>query len=259
MFQQFKRSPARRGTSSTRRSTCSSQPAPPRRVADVTCDGVVGEGTLSGMPTRKTLSEGPRATPITIGPGAGPNEDISSYFLDSDVGAAEWAKLAPPRCEGLLFHVKDDTSDPNNASDMRKYSVTLFLQLKCLDVIHRQYTLPLLPSTGIEGKNRTPPARPTARHCMNYLRQTIWCQPSLWLESVMNATETVSKSYNAVCRNWNEVYNAAAPNPASLLQWTAAVVVCATCREPHPIGCRNFARRGRIRIVTSNSELSLSL
>ena len=141
--------------------------------------------------------------------------DVSSYLLDSDIGAAEWAKLVPPRREGQLVYVKDDTSDPNNASDVRKYSVTLFHQLKCLDVIRRQYILPLLPSTGVEGENRTPPVMPITRHCMNYLRQTIWCRPSLWLESVKNATETVSKSYDAVCRDWNEVYAAAAHNQAS--------------------------------------------
>ena len=38
---------------------------------------------------------GPQTTPITIEPGADPNEDDSSYFLNSDVGAAEWAKLLP--------------------------------------------------------------------------------------------------------------------------------------------------------------------
>ena len=36
----------------------------------------------------------------------------------------------------------------------------------------------------------------------------------MWLESVKNATETVSKPYDALCRNWNEVYDAAARNHA---------------------------------------------
>ena len=53
----------------------------------------------------------PKATPITIEPGADQNEDVSGDLLDSDVGAAEWAKLLPPHREGQLVYVKDDTSD----------------------------------------------------------------------------------------------------------------------------------------------------
>ena len=128
---------------------------------------------------RRTSPEGPRATSITIEPGADPNEDDSGYLLDSDVGGAEWSKLLPPRREGQLVYVKDDTSDPINACDVRKYSATLFHQLKYLDDIRGQNTLPLLPSTGVEGENRTPPVSPITRNGMNYLWQTIRYRPSL--------------------------------------------------------------------------------
>ena len=166
---------------------------------------------------RRTSPEGPRATSITIEPEAHPNEDDSGYFLDSDVGAAEWTKPAPPRREGQLVYVKDDTSDPINASDVHKYSVTLFHQLRCLDVIRRQYMLPLLPPTpgAPPDENRTPPVRPIARHCMNYLRQTVWCRPSTWLESTKNVFGTATRTYDAVCRDWNEVYSAVERNRAS--------------------------------------------
>ena len=164
---------------------------------------------------RRTSPEGPRATSITIEPGAGQNEDISSYLLDSVVDAAEWAKLVPPPREGQLVYVKDDTSDPNSASDVCKYSVTLFHQLLCLDVIRKRFMLPLLSNTGIECEKRNPLVWPITRHCMNYPRQTIWCRPSLCLESVKNTTGTMSEPYDAVCRNWNEVYDAAARNQAS--------------------------------------------
>ena len=142
-------------------------------------------------------------------------DDDASYLIDSEVGAAEWARLVPPRPEDLLVYVKDDTSDPNNASDVRMYSVTLFHQLKCLDVIRRQFMLPQLPSTSVEGENRTPPVRPVAQHCVNYLRQTIWCRPSLWMASVISPQGGVSRSYDVVCRDWEEVYAAAARNRAS--------------------------------------------
>ena len=140
----------------------------------------------------------------------------SSYQIDSDVGAAEWAQLVPPGPKGHLVYVKDDTSDPANASDVRPYTVTLFHQLKCLDVLRRQYMLPLLPPTGVgEDENRTPPVRPIARHCINYLRQTLWCRPSLWLESAKNVYGTASRTYDAVCQDWEEVYAAAERNRAS--------------------------------------------
>ncbi|EGN92253.1 hypothetical protein SERLA73DRAFT_191368 [Serpula lacrymans var. lacrymans S7.3] len=107
----------------------------------------------------------------------------------------EYAHLMP-----LSGHTVYVSENPGEAPDV--YTVTLFHQLKCLEIIHREYldpSLPLIPSALLS-------------HCLNYLRQTILCRPNLRLESVTTRSAKSAQGYEAVCRDWTEVYEEAERN-----------------------------------------------
>lgn len=116
------------------------------------------------------------------------------YDLDSVNAEEQWSHLLPS--SGHVVHVYDE-----------KYTVTLFHQLKCLDIIRQQYI------TRDSGTIST-----MTRHCMNYLRQTILCRPNLSLESVTSPLGTVGASYEAVCRDWTRIYDVASRNHEAHMQ-----------------------------------------
>ena len=108
---------------------------------------------------------------------------------------------------GHLVHVRPQ----NNASALPEpHTVTLFHQLRCLDVIRQAYTkVPEEPSPAL------------LHHCMNYLRQTVLCRPNLLLEPVTTAIGLVSDiGYDGVCRDWEAVYREAERNQAAYDEWT---------------------------------------
>ena len=109
------------------------------------------------------------------------------YRINAPDSDAEWSRLIPPR--GHLVHLRNETGE------IKKYTVTLLHQFKCLDVIRRQYNGP--PTT---------PLSPLTIHCMNYLRQTLLCHLNLGLESVRNVVGTVASTYDLVCNDWTQLY-----------------------------------------------------
>ncbi|RDB25882.1 Oxidase ustYa [Hypsizygus marmoreus] len=122
------------------------------------------------------------------------------YQLDNADSAAEFVSLLP---NGQHTVYIDDDEGP-----AQPYTVTLFHQLKCLDIIRRDYI--------------SPPAHPlssTTRHCLNYLRQTILCRPNIGLESTKNSQGTAARSYESVCADWSEVYKEAERNHAVYHEW----------------------------------------
>ncbi|KAJ7602492.1 hypothetical protein DFH06DRAFT_1258701 [Mycena polygramma] len=123
------------------------------------------------------------------------------YGLGED-GDEEWSKILPSG--GHLVHITEDVSGVPEA-----HTVTLFHQLKCLDIIRTQYKS--LPSE---------PISPHTRHCMNYLRQTLLCQPNLRLESVEDEFGLSDRNfYDTVCRDWTAVYSEAERNQAEFKNW----------------------------------------
>ncbi|EPQ55545.1 hypothetical protein GLOTRDRAFT_41489, partial [Gloeophyllum trabeum ATCC 11539] len=116
------------------------------------------------------------------------------YSLNVSEGAQEFSRLLPP--SGHLIHL----DDANAHGTTKNYTVTLFHQLRCLDIIRREY----VRTSDI---SRTPST--LTHHCMNYLRQTILCHPNLRLESArypMGPKSTTTQIYDAVCNDWREVY-----------------------------------------------------
>jgi len=126
--------------------------------------------------------------------------DTSYYDHDED-GGENWARMLPDGPDGHLVYLNnEDDATPT------PYTVTLFHQLKCLELYHREYTMD------------PPPPKPSRmmRHCMNYLRQQILCQLDTKLESAKNDEARATKRYTSVCRDWTKVYEAASANQVPL-------------------------------------------
>ena len=123
--------------------------------------------------------------------------DTVRYELRSDVGRAEFEASLPSG--GHLVYVVPPT---NVSAPPEPHTVTLFHQLRCLDVIRQAYT-----------KIPSPAPEKMLHHCMNYLRQTILCKPHMLLEPVTTALGLVSDyGYDAVCEDWEVIYNEAERN-----------------------------------------------
>ncbi|KAF4564754.1 hypothetical protein EYR36_002693 [Pleurotus pulmonarius] len=120
----------------------------------------------------------------------------SRYGLEPDANE-EWDRILPKH--GHLVHI---ASTPTSTPE--PYTVTLFHQLKCLQIVREQYLSP--PSS---------PIAPRTRHCMNYLRQTLYCRLNMGLESVEDAEGRAARDYDAVCRDWTKLYDEADRNQAA--------------------------------------------
>ncbi|KAL4264054.1 ustYa family protein [Pleurotus pulmonarius] len=124
----------------------------------------------------------------------------SRYGLEPDANE-EWDRILPKH--GHLVHI---ASTPTSTPE--PYTVTLFHQLKCLQIVREQYLSP--PSN---------PIAPRTRHCMNYLRQTLYCRLNMGLESVEDAEGRAARDYDAVCRDWTKLYDEADRNQAAFSLW----------------------------------------
>lgn len=115
----------------------------------------------------------------------------SHYQLDgSNTSLAEFSALLPDG--GHTVHID------NNHGRPEVYTVTLLHQMKCVDIIQAYYVNTERPSKQ--------PLSTLARHCLNYLKQTTLCRPSLGLESIQTPEGHAVRSYEAVCNDWSAVY-----------------------------------------------------
>ncbi|KAG2154511.1 uncharacterized protein EDB93DRAFT_166394 [Suillus bovinus] len=113
-------------------------------------------------------------------------DQTAHYSAHTDEGGEEYAKLIPRG--GHTVQIKDAETGEN-----RVYTVTLFHQLKCLGIIRDDYA------------EKRPPSS-IARHCMNYLRQSISCRPNIRIEPTVNNLGTAVRGYETVCRDWTKLY-----------------------------------------------------
>ncbi|KAI0259601.1 hypothetical protein BC834DRAFT_800089, partial [Gloeopeniophorella convolvens] len=115
--------------------------------------------------------------------------ESARYDVDTALGTEEFKKLIPD--SGHVVHVSES---PETAP--LPYTVTLFHQLKCLGIIRSAYI-------GL-GRQEVPGI--LARHCMNYLRQTILCHPNTRLQPVKLEKGTATRDHETVCLDWTQVY-----------------------------------------------------
>ncbi|KAJ7609356.1 hypothetical protein DFH06DRAFT_187600 [Mycena polygramma] len=142
---------------------------------------------------RKALSTAEEYSPTDIqysipdGPPVAMHFSASSHYqVDAPDSDLEYENLLPTG--GHIVHVGN-----------RPYTVTLFHQMKCLDILRRQYL------------SQKPPS-PLTRHCLLYLRQTIICQSNPRIESVRNTVGSANRRYDGVCRDWTLLYDEAERN-----------------------------------------------
>ncbi len=120
------------------------------------------------------------------------------YQLDgSNASLAEFSALLPEG--GHTVHINDKNGRPE------VYTVTLFHQLKCVDILQTYY---------VTDRPSKQPLSSIAKHCLNYLKQTTLCRPSLGLESIQTPEGHAVRSYEAVCNDWSAVYAEAERNQA---------------------------------------------
>jgi hypothetical protein len=130
-------------------------------------------------------------------------EETVHYAVDTTTGLSQWNSTLP-RGDGIL-HL---------GPDGRAFSVTLFHELRCLDVLR----VALMNELGRMEHSIPPPVRdeqpPVVRHCMGYLRQMMLCRASTGLESVKEARGLgLTKSdITHTCNDWSAVFGAAEQN-----------------------------------------------
>lgn len=118
-------------------------------------------------------------------------ENTQHYRVES---AHDWNQLVPP--DGGIIRL---------AGDDRPYTISLFHQLRCLDVIR-------VAVLRAHANGTLPDAR--TEHCMNYLRQMVLCRADTYLESAYSLTSkhTVEITTPKTCQDWTQVYDAATRN-----------------------------------------------
>ena len=126
------------------------------------------------------------------------------FQLYTEEGIQDFANSLPSG--GHLVWIRPEA---NATADPEPYTVTLFHQLRCLDIVRQGYTkVPEEPSPRL------------LHHCMNYLRQTILCRPHLLLEPVTTSNGLVSDAgYDGICYDWEAVYQEAERNHKAYTEW----------------------------------------
>ena len=120
---------------------------------------------------------------------------LSGYNADS-----EWAALAPHN--GIL-HL---------GPYRQPYSISLFHQLRCLDIIRRD-TVESLP----------PEDSKLSRHCLNYMRQMVLCRADLALDPVLGrGVDARVRPDTNQCVDWRPVYEELEKNQREYERWVAA-------------------------------------
>ncbi|KAJ3846691.1 hypothetical protein EV368DRAFT_52420, partial [Lentinula lateritia] len=115
------------------------------------------------------------------------------YRLDhTEESDLQWRKLLPNG--GHLIHIQE-----RKDAELQTFTVTLFHQLDCLDILRREY-LQLEDTGGL------------VQHCFHYLRQSILCNIDSSLESTEDADGLVTRGYDTICRDWTKLYEEAERN-----------------------------------------------
>lgn len=127
-------------------------------------------------------------------------ENTVNYQLNSTAyDNAQWSALAPGG--GMVY------LGPNHVP----YLPSFFHQLRCLDIIRLFYV------AQEQNMDQGVEEVAAARHCLNYLRQMLFCRADLNLESVISGDpnhHAVAGRRTQTCRDWRVVYEALEKNQA---------------------------------------------
>ncbi|KAJ7124097.1 hypothetical protein C8R43DRAFT_899101 [Mycena crocata] len=114
--------------------------------------------------------------------------NTENYQLNGSQADAQWEALMPARGGHIWV-------GPHN----ELFMVSMFHQLKCLDIIRKEYV------EGIQGKIGT---EAQTLHCLNYIRQMVLCRGDRRLECVVDPFGEHAVQVRGVqtCRDWTQVY-----------------------------------------------------
>ncbi|KAI0354408.1 hypothetical protein OH77DRAFT_1405001 [Trametes cingulata] len=117
------------------------------------------------------------------------------YHLDS---AQQWAPLFPG---GGVIHLGPQRTP---------HTVSMMHQLRCLDLVRDQLTRP-----------KSERSEEPTRHCMNYLRQMLFCRGDLQLDSYQYAHQVNAVHPHAIrrCKDWRAVYTKVEENQREHDAW----------------------------------------
>lgn len=154
-------------------------------------------------------------------------EPTKHYQLSGYNADAEWAALAPH--DGII-HL---------GPHRQPYSVSLFHQLRCLDIIRRDIVAVDWDSDSEESlppkdedhdtavaaaaASSTSKFKSLSRHCLNYMRQMVLCRADLALDPVLGrGLEARVRPDTNQCVDWRRVYEELDKNQREHAQWLAA-------------------------------------
>jgi Mycotoxin biosynthesis protein UstYa len=139
-------------------------------------------------------SDHPRAWDIGYLPPIRMNiEPTKHYQLSGHNADAEWAPRAP---HNGVIHL---------GPHRQPYSISLFHQLRCLDIIRRDIIVGSPPTP--EDDNSKKRVNKLSRHCLNYMRQMVLCRADLALDPVLGrGLEARVRPDTNQCVDWRRVY-----------------------------------------------------
>ncbi|KAN0103690.1 hypothetical protein V8E52_011715 [Russula decolorans] len=128
-------------------------------------------------------------------------EPTKHYQLSGHNADAEWAALAP---HNGIIHL---------GPHRQPYSISLFHQLRCLDIIRRDMIV-------VDPEDTT--GSKLSRHCLNYMRQMVLCRADLALDPVLGrGLEARVRPDTNQCVDWRRVYEELEKNQREYAQWWA--------------------------------------
>jgi len=158
---------------------------------------------LSGSPAPRLSYIGvdyPRTWDIGFLPPIRMNIEATKHYQLSGYNAdAEWAALSPNN--GTLYL----------GPQRQPFSISLFHQLRCLDIIRRDIA-EALPQE--ESK--------LSRHCLNYMRQMVLCRTDLAVDPVLGRVlEAEVRAETNQCVDWRRVYQKLEENQREYAKWVS--------------------------------------
>ncbi|KAF8497917.1 hypothetical protein F5888DRAFT_1613060 [Russula emetica] len=153
-------------------------------------------------------------------------EPTKHYQLSGYNADAEWAALAP---QNGIIHL---------GPHRQPYSISLFHQLRCLDIIRRDIVNPPRPESlpppeaednDSNSKKKNLKKKKLSRHCLNYMRQMVLCRTDLALDPVLgrggiDSEEARVRPDTNQCVDWRRVYEELEKNQREYAQhngWSA--------------------------------------
>ncbi|KAJ7510318.1 hypothetical protein B0H11DRAFT_1958504 [Mycena galericulata] len=147
-------------------------------------------------PTYTYLGEDyPRAWPIPMsGPVLMPLENTVRYGIEGPDAEREWDAMTPGN--GMIYL----------GEKKQPFSISLFHQLRCISLLRQEML-------SAQKTNQTKPDSELNQHCLNYMRQMLFCAADTVLDTVLGPIShplVVPEFF--YCKDWQLVYDAVEKN-----------------------------------------------